>query len=395
MNKMTIDDINVKGKRVFVRVDFNVPQDENLRITDDTRIAASLPTIKKIIENGGKAILASHLGRPKGVNDKERLIPAARRLQELLGKSVVMAPDCVGPEVKKMAEKLKDGDVVLLENLRFHKEEEKNDPGFAKQLAELAEIYVNDAFGSAHRAHASTEGITHFLSPCVAGYLMKKEIEYLVGALTNPKRPFLAVIGGAKVSTKIDVITNLLEKVDTLIIGGAMAYTFFKAKGIQVGRSLVEEDKIPEAKQILVKAIEKSVPLLLPIDHVVADKIAPDAKVTIVTRMGIPDDVQGVDIGPKTIEKFGYAIKSAKMIVWNGPVGIFEIDKFSQGTTAIARLIAESGAVTIVGGGDSVAAVTRLGLASKMSHISTGGGASLELLEGKELPGLTALTDRK
>lgn len=396
MDKLCISDIEVKGKRVLVRVDFNVPQDEKGNITDNTRIRASLPTIQYIIDKGGKAILMSHLGRPKGkVDEKYRLTPIGKRLSELLGKPVLKLDDCIGPQVDAAVNAMKDGDVILLENVRFYMEEEKNDPKFAKKLAKLGEVYVNDAFGSAHRAHASTEGVTKYIQPAVAGFLMKKEIDYLGKALENPARPFIAILGGAKISSKIGVIKNLLNKVDCLIIGGGMAYTFLKARGREIGKSLVEEDQIPLAKEILAKAIDKGVPLLLPIDHIVADELTAEANVQTVVRGGIPEGWMGVDIGPATIEKFAIEIRKAKTIVWNGPLGVFEIDRFAKGTTAIAKLVGESGAVTIIGGGDIIAAVEKAGYIDKMSHVSTGGGASLEFLEGIELPGLAALTDKK
>lgn len=398
MNKKTIEDIEVKGKRVLVRVDFNVPQDETGKITDDRRIRAALPTIQYLMKQGAKTILISHLGRPKGKpEDKEKftLKPVAERLSELLGKPVPLAPDCVGPEVEKMVQAMKDGDVLLLENVRFHPEEEKNDPEFAKQLASLAEVYVNDAFGTAHRAHASTEGVTKYL-PGVAGYLMQKEIEYLGGALANPKRPFIAVLGGAKVKDKIPVIENLVSKVDRLIIGGGMAYTFLKAQGKQIGHSLLDADSLDFCREMLAKAGDK---ILLPVDVVVADgnpfEKGPDAVQTkVVSVEAIPADWQGVDIGPETQKRFAEAVKGAGTVVWNGPMGIFEFDKFAVGTRAMAQALADSGAVTIVGGGDSAAAVEQLGFADKMTHISTGGGASLEFLEGKVLPGVAALQDK-
>lgn len=398
MNKKTIEDIDVKGKRVLVRVDFNVPQDETGKITDDRRIRAALPTIQYLVHQGAKTILVSHLGRPKGKpEDKEKftLKPVAERLSELLGKPVPLAPDCVGPEVEKMVQAMKDGDVLLLENVRFHPEEEKNDPEFAKQLASLAEVYVNDAFGTAHRAHASTEGVTKYL-PGVAGYLMQKEIEYLGGALANPKRPFIAVLGGAKVKDKIPVIENLVSKVDRLIIGGGMAYTFLKAQGKEIGQSLLDADSLDFCREMLAKAGDK---ILLPVDVVVADgnpfEKGPDAVQTkVVSVDAIPADWQGVDIGPETQKLFAEAVKGAGTIVWNGPMGIFEFDKFAVGTRAMAQALADSGAVTIVGGGDSAAAVEQLGFAEKMTHISTGGGASLEFLEGKVLPGVAALQDK-
>jgi phosphoglycerate kinase len=398
MNKKTIEDIDVKGKRVLVRVDFNVPQDETGKITDDRRIRAALPTIQYLINQGAKVILASHLGRPKGKpEDREKftLKPVAERLSELLGKPVTLAPDCVGPEVEKMVHAMKDGDVLLLENVRFHPEEEKNDPEFAKQLASLAEVYVNDAFGTAHRAHASTEGVTQYL-PGVAGYLMQKEIEYLGGALANPKRPFIAVLGGAKVKDKIPVIENLVGKVDKLIIGGGMAYTFLKAQGREIGQSLLDADSLDFCREMLAKAGDK---ILLPVDVVVADgnpfEKGPDAVQTKVVPVdAIPADWQGVDIGPETQKRFAEAVKGAGTVVWNGPMGIFEFEKFAVGTRAMAQALADSAAVTIVGGGDSAAAVEQLGFADKMTHISTGGGASLEFLEGRVLPGVAALQDK-
>jgi len=398
MNKKTIEDIDVGGKRVLVRVDFNVPQDETGKITDDRRIRAALPTIQYLINQGAKVILASHLGRPKGKpEDREKftLKPVAERLSELLGKPVPLAPDCVGPEVEKMVQAMKDGDVLLLENVRFHPEEEKNDPEFAKQLASLAEVYVNDAFGTAHRAHASTEGVTKYL-PGVAGYLMQKEIEYLGGALANPKRPFIAVLGGAKVKDKIPVIENLVSRVDKLIIGGGMAYTFLKAQGKEIGQSLLDADSLDFCREMLAKAGDK---ILLPVDVVVADgnpfEKGPDAVQTkVVSVDAIPADWQGVDIGPETQKLFAEAVKGAGTVVWNGPMGIFEFEKFAVGTRAMAQALADSGAVTIVGGGDSAAAVEQLGFADKMTHISTGGGASLEFLEGKVLPGVAALQDK-
>ncbi|GIV20644.1 MAG: phosphoglycerate kinase [Armatimonadota bacterium] len=398
MNKKTIEDIDVKGKRVLVRVDFNVPQDETGKITDDRRIRAALPTIQYLMRQGAKTILVSHLGRPKGKpEDREKftLKPVAERLSELLGKPVPLAPDCVGPEVEKMVQAMQDGDVLLLENVRFHPEEEKNDPEFAKQLASLAELYVNDAFGTAHRAHASTEGVTKYL-PGVAGYLMQKEIEYLGGALANPKRPFIAVLGGAKVKDKIPVIENLVSKVDKLIIGGGMAYTFLKAQGKEIGQSLLDADSLDFCREMLAKAGDK---ILLPLDVVVADgnpfEKGPDAVQTkVVSVDAIPADWQGVDIGPETQKLFAEAVKGAGTVVWNGPMGIFEFDQFAVGTRAMAQALADSGAVTIVGGGDSAAAVEQLGFADKMTHISTGGGASLEFLEGKVLPGVAALQDK-
>ena len=398
MNKMTIEDIEVQGKRVLVRVDFNAPQDETGRITDDRRIRAALPTIRYLIERGARTILASHLGRPKGKPEdraKFTLKPVAERLGELLGKPVPLAPDCVGAEVEKMVQEMKNGDVLLLENVRFHPEEENNDPDFAKQLAGLAEVYVNDAFGTAHRAHASTEGVARYL-PGVAGYLMQKELVYLGGALANPKRPFIAVLGGAKVKDKIPVIENLVSKVDRLIIGGGMAYTFLKAQGKEIGRSLLDADSLDFCREMLAKAGDK---ILLPVDVVVADgnpfeQGADAVQTRVVSVDAIPADWQGVDIGPETQKRFAEAVKGAGTVVWNGPMGIFEFDQFAVGTRAMAQALADSGAVTIVGGGDSAAAVEQLGFADKMTHISTGGGASLEFLEGRVLPGVAALQDK-
>jgi len=398
MAKQTVEDIkDLLGKKVLVRVDFNVPLDDKQNITDDTRISAAVPTIKYLSDKGAKVILVSHLGRPKsGPDDKLRLAPCAKRLSELLGKQVAMAKDCIGPEVAKAVSALKDGEIILLENVRFYKEEEKNDSEFAKKLASLADIYVNDAFGTAHRAHASTEGVTKYLKG-YAGFLMEKEIKFLGKLLENPAKPFVAILGGAKISGKIDVVQNLLPKVDTLIIGGGMAYTFFKARNVSVGNSLVEEDKIPMAKEILKSAIDLNKTIMLPIDHVVADKFDANANTQIVTRAGIPDGWQGMDIGPDTITKFGHAIKKAKTIFWNGPMGVFEFDKFANGTIAVAKLVAEAtknGATSVIGGGDSVAAIEKAGLADKITHISTGGGASLEFVEGKILPGIAALQDK-
>jgi phosphoglycerate kinase len=397
-NKLTVEDINPTGKRVFVRVDFNVPLDENQKITDDTRIRESLKTIQYLSDKGAKVILCSHLGRPKGVDEKLRLKPVADRLTELLKKPVSALKDSVGPEVEKAVAAMKNGDVALLENVRFYSEEEKNNPEFAKKLAALADIYVNDAFGTAHRAHASTEGITKFVSQSAAGFLLTKEIKYLGGALSNPVRPFVAIIGGSKISTKIDVIKKLMTVVDVLIIGGGMSYTFLKVRKFEIGKSLVENDKLELAKELLSQSIDTDVPLLLPIDNVIADDFSPKANIKTVARGGILPDWQGMDIGPATVEKYSHFIVTAKTIFWNGPVGVFEMEPFAKGTNAIAKLLADAsdkGAITIVGGGDSVSAVNQAGLASKMSHISTGGGASLEFMEGKELPGIVALTDKK
>ncbi|HEX2961068.1 MAG TPA: phosphoglycerate kinase [Ignavibacteriales bacterium] len=399
MNKLSIDQVDLKGKKVLVRVDFNVPLDENLNITDDIRITSSLPTIKKIINEGGKVILMSHLGRPKGQpNPKYSLKPAAKRLSELIGKEVKMAPDCVGEEVKSLVNSMKDGDVVLLENLRFHAEEEKNNPEFAKQLSELGEVYINDAFGSAHRAHASTEGVTKYIKVNASGYLMQKELDYLGKAISEPERPYCAILGGAKISGKIDVIQNLFPKVDTLIIGGGMAYTFYKAMGYEIGKSLLEEEKIGLAKEILEKAKNSKVNFLLPVDVVVADEFSNDSPSEVVDIKNIPAEKMGMDIGPKTIELFKAEVLKSKTVIWNGPMGVFEFDNFAKGTNAIAEALVEAtgkGATTIIGGGDSAAAIKKAGLEEKVSHVSTGGGASLEFLEGKTLPGVAALNEAK
>ena len=394
LNKISIKDIDFQGKRVFCRVDFNVPLDDKNQITDDTRINASMPTIRHIINNGGRLILASHLGRPKnGPEAKFSLASVAPCLSQYLGTSVKMAPDCVGPDVKRMVDQMNDGDVLLLENVRFHAGETKNDPDFAKALAANADIYVNNAFGTAHRAHASTEGVTKYLQPSAAGFLLEKEIKYLGLALAYPDHPFVAVIGGAKVSDKIAVIENLLDKVDTLIIGGGMAYTFLQAKGRPTGKSLVEADKISLAKKLIQKAADKGVNLLLPQDHIVAAEFSPTAEHKVCSDANFPSDWMALDIGPATIATYTGALRNARMVVWNGPMGVFEFDNFAKGTVAVAETLAESKARSIVGGGDSVAAVKKAGVESKMTHISTGGGASLEFLEGKELPGLAALTD--
>ncbi len=394
MNKKTIEDINVTGKKVLVRVDFNVPLDGDRNITDDNRIRAALPTIQYLMKQNAKVILCSHLGRPKGeFNMKFSLAPAAQRLSELLNKEVVLAKDVIGESAKEAVAQMKEGDVVLLENVRFHKEEEKNDPDFARALADLAELYVNDAFGTAHRAHASTAGVAAYL-PAAAGYLIGKELDVMGKALDNPEKPFVAILGGAKVSDKIGVIRNLIEKVDILIIGGGMAYTFLKAKGYEIGKSLLEEDKIELAKELMAKAEEKGVKLLLPVDTVVAREFSADAEHKTVPSNQIPADWQGLDIGPETREAFGKEIRQAKTVVWNGPMGVFEFPAFAAGTKAIAQAMGECNGVTIIGGGDSAAAVEQLGFADKMTHISTGGGASLEFLEGLELPGVAALNDK-
>ena len=394
MNKKTVKDIDVNGKKVLVRVDFNVPLDENKNITDETRISAALPTIQYLLDNGAAVILCSHLGRPKGeFNMKYSLAPVAARLKEIFPGKVIFAEDVIGDSAAKAVEAVKAGEIVLLENLRFHAEEEKNNADFAKKLASYADIYVNDAFGTAHRAHASTAGVADYL-PAVAGFLIGKELDIMGKALENPERPFVAILGGKKVSDKIGVINNLLEKVDTLIIGGAMAYTFYKAMGLEIGKSLLEEEKVELAKSLIEKAEAKGVKLLLPIDTLVADKFGEDANVMNVDRDAIPADWEGLDIGEKTRALFADAVKNAKTVIWNGPMGVFEIEKFAGGTKAVAAALAECEGTTIIGGGDSAAAVEQLGYADKMSHISTGGGASLEFLEGLELPGVAALNDK-
>ncbi|MBD1910301.1 MULTISPECIES: phosphoglycerate kinase [unclassified Leptolyngbya] len=405
MSKKSVSSLtaaDLQDKRVLVRNDFNVPLDDAGNITDDTRIRAALPTINYLTKNGAKVILSSHFGRPKGddfasrVTDKFRLTPVAKRLSELLEQEVIKPSDCIGDEVASVVAAMKPGQVILLENVRFHPEEEKNDPEFAKQLASVADLYVNDAFGTAHRAHASTEGVTKYLSTSVAGFLIEKELEYLQNAIDNPQRPLAAIIGGSKVSSKITVIEALLEKVDKLLIGGGMIFTFYKARGLSVGKSLVEDEFLELAKTLEAKAKEKGVDLLLPTDVVVADNFSPDANAQTVSVESIPDGWMGLDIGPDSVKVFQDALKQCKSVVWNGPMGVFEFDKFAQGTEAIAHTLAEltgTGTTTIIGGGDSVAAVEKVGVAEKMSHISTGGGASLELLEGKVLPGISALND--
>ncbi|MCC5619855.1 phosphoglycerate kinase [Nostoc sp. CHAB 5715] len=392
----SLSSADISGKCALVRVDFNVPVDDQGNITDDTRIRAALPTIRDLTQKGAKVILASHFGRPKGVDDKLRLTPVAKRLSELLGQEVVKTDDSIGDEVAAKVGALQNGQVLLLENVRFYPEEEKNEPEFAKKLAANADFYVNDAFGTAHRAHASTEGVTKFLSPSVAGYLVEKELQYLQNAIENPQRPLAAIIGGSKVSSKIGVIETLLEKCDKLIIGGGMIFTFYKARGLNVGKSLVEEDKLELAKSLEAKAKERGVALLLPTDVVVADNFAPDANSQTVSIENIPDGWMGLDIGPDSVKVFQQSLADTKTVIWNGPMGVFEFDKFAVGTEAIAHTLAEigkTGTTTIIGGGDSVAAVEKVGLADQMSHISTGGGASLELLEGKVLPGIAALDD--
>lgn len=395
MNKKTVKDIDVNGKKVLVRCDFNVPIDsETGKITDNRRIRAALPTIQYLLDHNAKVILCSHLGRPKGeFNLKYSLKPVAEELSKLLNKDVKLAKDVIGESAKELTSNMKEGDIVLLENVRFHKEEEQNDPEYSKALASMAEIYVNDAFGTAHRAHSSTTGVADYL-PAVSGFLIEKELEFLGGALENPKHPFVAILGGAKVSDKIGVIENLLDKVDTLIIGGGMAYTFYKAQGHHIGTSICEEDKLDLAKSILEKAQEKGVKLLLPVDNHVSSEYSNNGEEKIVDSTEIPDGFMGLDIGPKTIEKFEEAVKDAKTVVWNGPLGVCEFDKFATGTKAVATMLSKLDAITIIGGGDSAAAIEKLGLADKMTHISTGGGASLEFLEGKTLPGIACLQDK-
>lgn len=396
MRKMTVRDQDLKGKRILIRVDFNVPQDAEGNVTDDTRIREALPTLRYVLNQGGRAILMSHLGRPKGKRDeKYSLRPVARKLETLLRKPVVFVEDCIGEKVKAAVLGLKDGDCALLENLRFYKEEEGNDPEFSKKLAELGEVYVNDAFGTAHRAHASTEGVTKYFAIRLAGFLMEKEIDYLSRALENPARPFVAILGGAKISGKIDVIKNLLPKVDRLLIGGGMAFTFFKAQGLEIGKSLLEADKVDLAREVLGEAKGK---LLLPTDCVIADRFENTAAKKVVDKTAIPADWMGMDIGPSTISAFKTALAGTRTIVWNGPMGVFEMENFAAGTKAIAEVLAQAtqaGATTIIGGGDSAAALAQAGLADKMSHISTGGGAALEFLEGKTLPGIAALSDAR
>ena len=397
LNKKTVDDINVKGLRVLCRCDFNVPLKDG-KITDENRLVAALPTIKKLIADGGKVILCSHLGKVKTEEDKKTktLAPVAARLSELLGQEVKFAadPEVVGPNAKAAVEAMKDGDVILLENTRYRAEETKNGEAFSKDLASLCDVFVNDAFGTAHRAHCSNVGVTQFVDTAVVGYLMQKEIDFLGNAVENPERPFVAILGGSKVSSKISVINNLLDKVDTLIIGGGMCYTFTKAQGGNVGNSLLEEDYLQYALDMVKKAEEKGVKLLLPVDAVAADAFSNDANTKVVAQNEIPDGWMGLDIGPKTAEMFADAVKSAKTVVWNGPMGCFEMPKFAEGTKAVAAALAETDATTIIGGGDSAAAVNQLGYGDKMTHISTGGGASLEFLEGKELPGVAAANDK-
>lgn len=398
MAKKTIEDVNLKGKKVLIRCDFNVPLDEYQQITDDRRIKASLPTIKKVLKEGAAIILCSHLGRPKGEFKPEfSLAPVSLQLSELLGKDVALSVDCIGDNVQKIKSELQPGEILLLENLRFHNEETKNDPEFAKQLAEGCDVFINDAFGTAHRAHASTEGVTHFMNESVAGYLIEKELKYLGEAVEKPEHPFMAILGGAKISGKIDVIKNLFDKVDTLIVGGGMIFTFYKALGYEIGTSLLEEDRVAMAKELLDEAKQKNVNLLLPEDVVIADEFNNDAKTQTIKVNEIPAGWMGLDIGPKTIETFSSAISKSKTIVWNGPMGAFEMENFSNGTKCIAEELAkvtEQGATTVVGGGDSAAAISIFGLDDKITHISTGGGASLEFLEGKKLPGIEALSEK-
>lgn len=395
MSKLSISDLDLKGKRVFIRVDFNIPLDEEGRITSDARIRASLPTLQHALAKGARVILASHLGRPKGkVNPKMSLKPVAVALRRLLGSQVHMAADCVGDDVLNQSRGLKDGEILLLENLRFHPQEEANDPEFSKQLAALCDVYVNDAFGAAHRAHASTVGMISFVGKAAAGLLMEKELSFLGKAVSNPDRPYVAIIGGAKVSDKIEVIDNLLNVVDTLLIGGGMAYTFLVAEEYEVGKSLVETEKVSLAESLMQKARQRNVKMLLPVDHVVADKVDAAAEIKTTTIQETPMEWMGLDIGPETVSRFKSYIGAAKTILWNGPLGVFEIEKFAQGTMAVAQAMAESSATTIIGGGDSIAAVAKAGVEDKISHISTGGGASLEFLGGAKLPGVEALSDR-
>jgi phosphoglycerate kinase len=395
LHKKTLEDVALRGRRVLIRADFNVPLDEALQITDDTRIRSTLPTINRVVDEGAKVILCSHLGRPKGKFDpKYSLAPVAKRLGRLLGKEVIFAPDCIGPTVERLVAKMNPGDVLLLENLRFHPEEEQNDDAFAKALASLADVYINDAFGAAHRAHASTVGITKFIKEAAAGFLLKKEIEYLEGAVANPIRPFVAILGGAKVSGKIGVIENLGKKVDKVIIGGGMAFTFLKAKGLEIGNSLVENDMLDFAKGVEDHALSRGVKFYLPVDCVVAASREPGAESKIVPVQEIPKGWYGLDIGPASVKLFQEAVQNAKTILWNGPMGVFEIDAYARGTLAMAHAIADAYALTIIGGGETALAVHRAGVSDNMSFISTGGGAALELLEGKTLPGLAALPDR-
>jgi phosphoglycerate kinase len=394
-NKLTIEDLDIKGKRVFIRADFNVPLDENLNITDDRRIRSTLPTINYAVDEGAKVILSSHLGRPKGkVDPKFSLAPVAKRLQRLLNKEVTFAPDCIGSQAENLVSKMNEGDVLLLENLRYHPEEEKNDEGFARALAKLADVYVNDAFGAAHRAHASTVGITKFL-PSAAGFLLKQEVEYLKGAIDNPVKPFVAILGGAKVSGKIGVLEHLVSKVDKVIVGGGLAFTFIKAMGYEIGDSIVEDGMLETAQRIRKKLQESGIKFYMPVDCVIAESTEPGAVIKIVPTLEIPKGWKALDIGPASVKLFSVVIQDAKTVLWNGPMGMFELDAFSRGTFEIAHAVAEAYALTIVGGGDTDLAVHRAGVSDVISFISTGGGASLQLLEGKELPGIAALTDKE
>lgn len=393
MSKKTVRDIDLKEKKVLVRCDFNVPMDKNQNITDNTRIVAALPTIKYLLEQNCKITLCSHLGRPKGEFKKEfSLVPVAKELSKLLNKEIIIAKDVIGEDAVSKANNLKNGEILLLENLRFHREETDNDPEFSKKLAGFGEIFVNDAFGTAHRAHASTEGVTHYL-PAVSGFLIEKELKFLDDALQNPERPFMAILGGSKVSDKIGVIESLINKVDTILIGGGMAYTFFKALGYNVGNSLCEDDKINLAMELMEKAKEKGVKFMLPVDNRIGKELTPDTESKIVPSAEIPDGWEGLDIGPETVKQYAEELKNAKTIVWNGPLGVFELEQFTIGTNEIAKVLGDIDAVKIIGGGDSASAVEKAGVAEKMTHISTGGGASLEFLEGKKLPGIEALQD--
>ena len=398
MAKKTIEDVNLKDKKVLIRCDFNVPLDEYQQITDDRRIQASLPTIKKALQEGAAIILCSHLGRPKGEFKPDlSLAPISLQLSELLGQNVALTVDCIGDNVQNLKSEMEPGEILLLENLRFHNEETKNDPGFAQQLAQGCDVFINDAFGTAHRTHASTEGVTHFIDESVVGLLIEKELKFLGEAVDNPEHPFIAILGGAKISGKIDVITNLFDKVDSLIIGGGMIFTFYKAMGYEIGKSLLEDDRVAMASELLAVAKEKGVNLLLPDDVIIADDFSNDADFKTVRISDIPKDWMGLDIGPKSIEKFSNEIRKAKTIIWNGPMGAFEMDNFSHGTKCIAEELAQAtnnGATTVVGGGDSAAAISKFGLENNITHISTGGGASLEFLEGKKLPGIEALNDK-